>query len=237
MKQSMLGRREFLKTAGVFATLGALAAAQRRPNLLFILASQWRAQALGDPGLQAPNLARLAKQGIQFNRMYTVSPLGSPARASLITGRFPFACGVPRNGIRMPLDQPSIAQQLKSAGYQTGFIGEWLLDGPADHGVVPPGPRRRGFDYWAATGFDPDSQTGLAIEFLRRNRQNPFFLFLAWSPPPARTPSASYYDSNVGRLVRALDEQHLANDIIVVFTSDYGDMLGSHGLQGGDEPF
>jgi arylsulfatase A-like enzyme len=249
MKPSMLGRREFLKAAGGFAAIGTLSAAPRKPNLLFVLASRWR----------APNLVQLARQGVQFQRAYTASPLDSPARATLLTGRFPFACGVPRNDVRLPLDQPSMAQQLKSAGYHTGFIGEWLLDGAEEPGFVPPGLRRRGFDYWAAsnktrpdgnpiyfrdkpepihaTGVEPDYQTSLAIDFLKQNRQNPFFLFVGWGPLTEARDAPASYDHNVGRLLRSIEEQHLANDTIVVFTSDYGNMLGAHGLEGGDVPF
>jgi len=163
----------------------------------------------------------------------------------LITGRYPYASGVTRDYVRLPLDQPSIAELLKVAGYETGFIGQWLLDGAR----APEG--------------EPDHQTGLAIDFVKQKRQNPFCLFLAWGRPPrpprvpppglhlrANVPSgydtanlAAYYalcsslDVNVGFLVRTLDEQHLAEDTIVVFTSDYGDMLGSHGLEGGNVPF
>ena len=223
MKRSMLRRREFLKSAGVLAASGMAAAPTRKPNLLFILADKWRAQTLttsGDPDLHAPNLAQLAKQGVQFNRLYASYPLCSPSRAALLTGRFAHACGVPRNEVRLPLDQPSIAAQFKSVGYQTGYIGKWHLDGEERPGFVPPGPRRRGFDYWAAfnrghryfdsiyfrdapepihkDGFEPDYQTDLAIDFLKRNKQNPFYLLLSWGPPHTpRTPpprTAKLYD-------------------------------------------
>jgi len=71
----------------------------RKPNLLFILADQWRGQALPwtDRDLIAPNLARLAEGGVEFNRAYTCYPAGSPARAAMLTGRYPHTCRVMKN--------------------------------------------------------------------------------------------------------------------------------------------
>ncbi|MBL8229105.1 MAG: sulfatase [Bryobacterales bacterium] len=285
-------RRQFLKSAAAgTAGLGAQTApASRPPNIVFVLADQWRAQTLpssGDRDLNAPNLARLANEGVHFDRVYASYPVCTPSRASLITGRFPHACGMPRNNLLLPADQPSIAAQLRGAGYATGYIGKWHLDGEEKPGFVPPGPRRRGFDYWAAfnrghdyyrstyfrdestpilaEGFEPDYQTSLAQDFIRRQKQNPFYLFLSWGPPhtPRRPPKdlydpaqfrlrpnvpasyeaearkghAGYYglctalDTALGRLLKTLDEEQLTRNTIVVFTSEHGDMLGSHGLE------
>jgi arylsulfatase A-like enzyme len=290
-------RREFVKFAGAIAgaRMAGSAAPVRKPNIVFVLSGGWRGQSLDD--VRAPNLAALAKQSMSFQRLYTCYPLAAPSRAALITGRFPHACGVPRDGIRLPQDQPSIAEQLKVAGYRTGYIGEWRLDGAGDPGFVPPGPRRHGFDYWAAfnrghryfdsiyfrdaaepihrMGFEPDYQTDLAIDFIKQGDAKPFYLFLAWGPPHpplaplpdrvatmydprqirlrANVPSeqqasaqescARYYalcsalDDNLGRLVAALDQQRLAGDTIVVFTSDSGLMLGEQGLENDNQPF
>jgi arylsulfatase A-like enzyme len=291
-------RREFLKSAGALAgaRIASSAAPARKPNILFILPGGWRAQHLDDD-LRLPNLEALAKQGTQFERLYSCYPLAAPARAALVTGRFPSVCGVPRDGVRLPIDQPSIADQLRRAGYRTGYIGEWLLDGVEEPGFVPPGPRRHGFEYWAAfnrghryfdsiyfhdtlqpirpTGFEPDYQTDLAIDFIKQSGSKPFYLFLAWGPPhpplkpvpdrfaqlydpreirlranvppeqevSARDNYAHYYvlcsilDHNLGRLVGALGDQHLAENTIVVLTSDSGDMLSSHGLEADNQPF
>ena len=295
-----MDRRVFLKGAALAAAASrAPAATTPRPNLLFLLASQWRAQALpGSPGveLDAPTLARLAAEGVRFNRAYSCYPLSTPSRAALITGRFPHATGVRGEAIQLSVDQPSIARQLKDSGYRTGFIGQWMLDGPADPGYVPPGQWRRGFDDWAAfnrgyryfdslyfrdrpepihvNGFEPDDQTDLAIQFIEQNQKHPFYLFVSWGPPhPPRTPPlrtarlydhrwlhirdnvpankeaslrtqyAAYYalcsaiDQNAGRLLAVLDRLNLAQETIVVFTSDHGDMLGSQGLEDANVPF
>ncbi len=278
-----LTRRQLLLSSAA----AAFAQPPRKPNVLFLLADQWRAQALPGtaPGLHAPNLARLAAEGLQFNRCYATFPLCAPSRASILTGRYPHACGVISDSSPLPPDQPSLARELTAAGYRTGYIGEWHLDGPASPGFVPPGPRRHGFDYWAAfnrgnrytdsiyfrdrpepihgTGFEPDDQTALVIEFVKQNRAAPFFLYVSWGPPHppralklenpdvrlranvpeeledrAREGYAGYYalcaaiDANIGRLLRAIDE-----NTIVVFTSDHGDMLTSHGLEDKNVPY
>jgi len=299
---SLIDRRLFLRgTAAAAATLAQRASAQesRPPNILFLLADQWRGQALalaGDPNLKTPALARLAAEGIYCERAYTANPECSPSRATILTGRYPHVCGVFADNGSLPLTESTIAELLRSEGYVTGYIGKWHLDGEAEPGFVPPGRRRHGFDYWAAfnrghrydasvyfrdddtairgNGFEPDYQTGLAIEFLHENAARPFFLCLSWGPPhPPRTPPleyrelyeeadirlrrnvpgslagrtrealAGYYglcsavDANVARLLETLEDTGLARDTIVVFTSDHGDMLGSHGLDETNVPF
>ena len=209
-------RREFLYTLA--------AQPARRPNVLLLLADQWRAQTLpmaGDEDLQAPNLARLGSDSVTFSRAYAAYPLCSPSRASILTGRFPHACRVPGNNWALAAEEPSLAALLAGAGYRTGYIGKWHLDGEANPGFVPPGERRFGFQYWAAfnrghryydsvyfrdtpepvkgPGFEPDYQTALAASFIRQNREQPFFLFVSWGPPhtPRRPPErfAQMYDA------------------------------------------
>lgn len=298
-----MDRREFLRGAGAAAALPVgspqRGTAPRKPNLLLLLAGGWRGQALaaaGDANLKAPNLDRLAATGTLFSRAYVSNPDCSPSRASLFTGRFPHACGVVRNGVRLPLAERCLSDELRKAGYATGFIGQWGLDGEDKPGFVPPGPRRRGFGFWAAFnrgrryfdslyfrdddqpirghGFEPDYQTGLALEFIQQNAGRPFFLCLSWGPPhPPRTPPpgftalynpeklalrynvpagesdktrealAGYYglcsalDRDAGRLLDALGEHGIADDTMVVFTSDHGDMLGSQGLDQSAAPY
>ncbi|MCP5110666.1 MAG: sulfatase-like hydrolase/transferase, partial [bacterium] len=262
-------------------------------------ADGWRGQALesaGDPNLRAPNLTRLAGQGINLTRAYAANPVCSPSRAAMFTGKFPHMCGVPQNDGRLPATETTLAEVLGEAGYATGYIGKWHLNGSQDPGFVPPGALRQGFRDWAAfnqghryfssgyfrdndrpisvEGFEPDYQTDLAIDFIRANAARPFCLCVSWGPPhPPRTPPpayaeiykpsgirlrsnvprshasrarkslAGYYglctaiDANAGRILDAVDENGLARDTIVVFTSDHGDMLGSHGLDFNGVPF
>jgi arylsulfatase A-like enzyme len=181
----------------------------------------------------------------------------------------------------------TLAHALASAGYDTAYIGKWHLNGPDRPAWVPPGSARQGFDFWAAAnfdhnydhsiyfaadspepvmwpGYDAESQTSLAIDYMRRHgRDKPFGLVLSWGPPhhPYRTvprkyldlydPEAlparpncpelprkdlwGYYaqitflDDQIARLVAALEELELAEETILVFTSDHGDMHGSQG--------
>jgi arylsulfatase A-like enzyme len=291
-RYTMIDRRGFLSSMG--AALQTRPAT--RPNLLFIVADEWRAQTLpsaGDPDLVAPNLARLAREGVDFRRAYTSYPVCCPARAAMMTGKFPHAAGVPRNHMQLPLTEKTISAEMKRSGYRTGYIGKWHLDGRED-GFVPL-ERRRGFDYWAAhnvshrhygsvyfrdtpepvavNGFEPDHQTDLAIEFIRQKSAQPFYLYLSWvaphapfTPPPrhaiydpqkfhlrpnvpeksaaeARKNAAGYYglctavDENIGRLLAEIDSRGMTEDTIVVFTSDHGYTMGSHGLDEIDRPF
>src|SRR5579864_9096651 len=110
---SLPSRREFLKSAGALAGVTGLAAPTPKPNVIFVLAGGWRAATLDD--MRAPNLQALARQGMLFERLYTCCPLAGPSRAALITGKFPRAGGVPRDNVRLPIDQPSIAEQLSRA--------------------------------------------------------------------------------------------------------------------------
>jgi arylsulfatase A-like enzyme len=240
--------------------------------LLFLVADQWRAR---NDGLVAPNLARLAREGVTYTRAYTAFPVCCPARAAMLTGKYPHQAGVTGNHQLLPPGERTMSAEFKRAGYRTGYIGKWHLDGHDTPGFVPP-ERRRGFDYWAAnnlvhkhydwtyfrdtpepvnvSGFAPDYQTDLALDFIRQPGAQPYFLYVSWvaphpplTPPPrhatydpAKFPgdSAAYYglcsavDENVGRLLDAVDD-----NTIVVFTSDHGWTLGAHGVDAIDEPY
>src|SRR3954464_12622656 len=144
----MLTRRTFVSSMAAAATPPA----RKRPNLLFLVADEWRGQALssaGNPDLMLPNLSRLAKESVDFRRAYTSYAVCCPSRAAMLTGKFPHAAGVPHNHMQLPLGEKTVSAELKRAGYRTGYIGKWHLDGSANPGFVP-AARRRGFDYWAA---------------------------------------------------------------------------------------
>ncbi len=189
----MPSRRDFLQSAGLGTFSAGLAWTQtRQPNVVVMLASGLPDVAI-DPGLSLPNLTRLAQESLQFERAYVACPEAGPSQASLITGRFPFACGVPRDGVPLPSDQTTITQILKDAGYQTAIMGDWRFGaGQKDH------------------------ETRSAIAFLKQNR-NPVFLLVAWHPADPAT-----VDDNARRLLGAMDDSQLKNSTIVVFTSDYG---------------
>jgi arylsulfatase A-like enzyme len=231
-----MDRREFLLGGAVSALKAQV---PRKPNLVLLLVDHWRGQALtgADPNISTPALDRMAAAGIVFSRAYTANPTGSPARAALFTGRFPHACGVLRDNVRLPSAERTLGEALSKAGYATGYIGKWHLDGEAKPGFVPPGSRRKGFAYWAAfncghryfdsvyfrdedkpvrgRGFEPDYQTDLAIEFIRGNSGRPFFLCISWGPPhPPRTPPPAFstrYDARKLRLRDNVPASHVGN--------------------------
>ncbi len=300
-------RRQFLQTASVAAAAVAATAApspagakpERRPNVVFLLADQWRAQATGyagDPNLETPQLDRLAGQSVNFTNAVSTCPVCCPYRGSLMTGQYPLTHGVFLNDVPLAGEAVSLAEAFNSAGYHTGYIGKWHLDGRGRSSFIPP-ERRQGFQYWRANecthnynkslyyaddpqqlfwkGYDAIDQTEDARRYLRQHRQGPFALVVSWGPPhnpyesapeafrnrfrpediqlrpnvpeesaqAARRDLAGYYahcaalDVCVGRIVDELNDLGLADDTILVFTSDHGDMIGSQGNQRKQRPW
>lgn len=148
--------------------------AQEKPNLVFIMADQWRGDALGCLGkepVKTPCLDQLAREGVNFTNAVSSYPVSSPARGMLMTGMYPHKNKVTGNcnsanapyGVELPQDARCWSDILKANGYQTGYIGKWHLDAPYEpyidtynnHGAVAwnewcPKERRHGFDYWTA---------------------------------------------------------------------------------------
>jgi len=264
------------------------------PNLLYVFADQWRWQSLGYAGnadVRTPAIDAFAAESVDLCCAVAGSPVCCPARASLLTGRFPDRHGVFLNDAPLDPELPSIGKSFAAAGYDTAWVGKWHVDG---HGRLAPIPRerRQGFAYWKACecthdyhdsryydhddpepktwpGYDAIAQTDDLIGWLRaRDASPPFCAFLSWGPPhnpydqaperyrerydpaalalrdnvpeehaeQARRDLAGYYahctalDDCFARLLACLDELGQREETIVVFTSDHGDFLGSHGL-------
>jgi len=118
-----------------------------KPNILWIGVDQMRADALGyngNPICQTPNLDKLAGQGTNFSRAYTPCSLCTPARASMLTGRYAFHHGMGTNcdmyhalASELPRPEQLLHQRLKDLGYRVGYAGKWHVGtalGPVDHG-------------------------------------------------------------------------------------------------------
>ena len=271
------------------------------PNVLFVLADQWRAQAFGhagDPNVSTPHFDGLQRQGIRFLNAVSAVPVCCPARASFMTGQRALSHGVFLNDVPLSPAAVTIAKVLAQAGYDTGYIGKWHLNGDGRSAFIPR-DRRQGFEYWKALecthdynqsfyytdgpgkrmweGYDAAAQTCDAQQYLRDHAGNgkPFFLFLAWGPPhdpygtapskyrekyqpedirlranvpaaishQARTALAGYYahcsalDDCMGDLLQTLREAGQEQNTLVVFTSDHGDLLGSHGAFNKQQPY
>jgi len=233
MKRDDVERREFLKTAGIGAASVFLGQAvsgfgcsgrkqkTKKPNVVFIFADQWRAQATGyagDMNAITPNLDKFAEESVNFTNAVSGCPVCSPYRASLLTGRYPLTHGVFLNDVLLNNGAVSIAQAFNEADYETGYIGKWHLDG-SDRGAFIPRERRQGFKFWKAfgcthrynesyyygdenvmlkwEGYDAVAQTREAQRYIEKHTEgNPFTLFLSWGPPhaPYQTAPQKYKD-------------------------------------------
>ena len=182
---------------------------ESKPNVVLIIADQWRAQAFGyagDSNARTPHLDRLAGESCNFVNAVAGLPVCCPTRASLLTGRRPLSTGVFLNDVPLAPESVTLAKVLRDAGYDTAFIGKWHLNGDGRSSFIPR-ERRQGFDYWKALecthdynhsfyyadgpekllwlGYDAIEQTNDAANYLRgRAKSNrPFLLILAWGPP------------------------------------------------------
>lgn len=208
--------------AAVPAAASAAAPAARPPNVIFILADDF---AVGDlatfnGGLsRTPNLDRLVAEGVWFNAAYSASAVCAPARAAILTGRYPHRTGVVSLDLnrepeltRLRLDEVTIADAFTASGYTTGLIGKWHTGKGAEWH-----PLRRGFaEFEGFSGSEPsmtyfeypldlqgqrvevrgkyltDDLSARAVEFVRRHRERPFFLHLCHYAPhrPLGAPAA-----------------------------------------------
>ncbi len=217
-------RRSFLTSMA--ATL--LPAARNAPwNIVLILADDlgWKdLSCYGNPYVRTPNLDRLASEGARFTRAYAACPVCSPTRASILTGRYPVRTGVtdwipgrashpqgpittPHTADHLKLEEITIPERLKTAGYRSASIGKWHLGGdgflPTDQGFgvniggnhrgSPPPSGKLGASYFgpaelpnltlAPGEFLTEKLTQSATTFIEQNRANPFFIYLAHYTP------------------------------------------------------
>src|SRR5210317_1983097 len=131
---------------------------ESKPNVIFVFADQWRAQDIGYNGntqVKTPTLDKLSEESVVFNNAVSGCPVCCPYRASLLTGQYPLTHGVFYNDKSLDPDANSIARIYKKAGYQTGYIGKWHLNGhePGEKTFEArlkfiPKERRQGFDFW-----------------------------------------------------------------------------------------
>ncbi|MGC9454507.1 MAG: sulfatase family protein [Phycisphaerae bacterium] len=270
------------------------------PNVLFVFTDQMRGSAMGcagEPNVRTPELDRFASEAVRFTHAYCNSPLCTPSRGTILTGTYPIRHRAATNDLPVATDLPAMGRLFRDAGYATGYVGKWHLDGVPRDKFTPPGERRLGFDFWAVhecthnylnsfyytdspepipiDGYEPITQTDLAERFIRDNAGRPWCLALSYGPPhypyrklprkyldmyppaslelPESVPAGSAeearrdysgylahitaLDEQFSRLMRLLEELDLVEDTLVIFTSDHGDMLHSHGLTGKQQPW
>lgn len=182
----------------------------QKPNVIYVFADEWRAQATGfagDPNAITPVVDKLASESVIFSAAVSNAPVSSPYRGSLLTGQYPLTHGVFMNDIRLNPEANTMGKIYKNAGYNTAYIGKWHLDGECRSCYIPP-ERRHGFDYWKVLdcthnynnslyynnndtvpsvwpGYDSYYQTIDAQDFIKEHAKDekPFLLVLSLGPP------------------------------------------------------
>lgn len=182
------------------AKAAAKPARPKRPNLIYVFADQLRASSCGYAGdvyARTPNMDRLAAESCNFTQAISSTPVCSPYRASLMTGKYQTSTGMVINELRLSPEHECFGHALTKGGYRTAYIGKWHMwanqlghHNLVRNGFTPPGAYRLGFDdYWAAynfnhiyfhspyflqdatphirTQYEPDSQTDQAIDYLK----------------------------------------------------------------------
>jgi arylsulfatase A-like enzyme len=261
-----------------------------KPNIVFILADDmgWKdLSCYGNTFNETPHIDSLASSGIKFTQAYAASPVSSPTRASILTGKHPallkltnFIVGdktdpsspiLPANWKPfLSSKEITLAEILKQNGYTTGLVGKWHLG--TDDSIAP---WKQGFDYTRmiykngldyynysiaidsyqnefidkGTDYLTDKLTEYGVDFIRQNKKNPFFLYLAYSAPHVLlVPKAEkiskyllkcgyngtkagnpYYaamleslDDGVGEIIKSLKLAEQLENTIIIFASDNG---------------
>lgn len=190
----------------LLVSLGTNGQKSNNPNVIIILSDDqgWGDLSLnGNTNLSTPHIDNLANTGILFENYY-VNPVCSPTRAELLTGRYHPRGGVystSEGGERLDLDETTLADVFKKAGYKTAAYGKW------HSGMQPPyHPNSRGFDdfygfcsgHWGnyfspmleyngeivkGNGFLTDDLTNKGLEFIDKNKDTPFLLYLPLNTP------------------------------------------------------
>jgi arylsulfatase A-like enzyme len=226
----------------------------------------------GQKHIKTPNLDRLAAEGMRFTQAYAGATVCAPSRCCLMTGKHGGHAPVrgnqevkPEGQVPMPADTKTVAHLMKAAGYSTTLVGKWGLGHPGSDSV----PGKMGFDaffgyncqrlaheYYPEFLWRDDQKVMLggkkyshdlfaeeALAVVARNKDKPFFLYLAFTIPHAKlqVPDLGPYaneawpdnlkalaamitrmDRDVGRLVAALKDAGIDDRTLVVFASDNG---------------
>ncbi|MFV0359010.1 sulfatase-like hydrolase/transferase [Tropicimonas sp.] len=171
-----------------------------RPNIIFIMSDDHAARAISAYGAginHTPNLDRLAHEGMRHDATYVTNSICTPSRAAILTGTYNHVNCVTTLDTHIDNRWPNVARHLRAGGYRTAIFGKWHLgEGPAhqpagfdewcvlpgqgdywDPAFIAPGGRRR------IPGYATDIITDMSIDFIERNRDEPFFLMCHHKAP------------------------------------------------------
>ncbi|MFO8057200.1 MAG: sulfatase-like hydrolase/transferase [bacterium] len=240
----------------IWSLVAAPGCGKDRWNILVISMDTTRADRIrcyGYDWVETPGLNSLARDGILFERAYSHIPLTLPAHTSIFTGMVPTYHGVIDNGgYQVPEDVTTLAEVLKEAGYQTSaFISAAVLKKEFN--------LDQGFDYWNEEDIEPqeelsalvaerpaDKVTDDALEWLEKNRQKNFFMWVHYYDPHATYDPPSVYaelyesdydgeiafmDSEIKRLLGQMKEYGLYDKTMIIAVGDHGEGLGEHDEQ------
>lgn len=229
----------------------------------------------GATDIKTPNIDRMAQEGVRFSDFYSASSVCSPSRAALLTGRMPQRMGInavffPESFTGMSPNEITIAEMLKKKSYATGMVGKWHLGHQTKFL-----PRQQGFDYYYGIPYSNDMEsvvylngndvdsfkvdqhyitktyTEKAKSYIKSNKNNPFFLYLAHNMPHVPIYASPEFqgkserglygdviqelDWSVGEILKQLEDLDLLENTLVVFSSDNGPwtVMEDHGGSAG----
>ena len=259
---------------GVLLTGSTFAVEERSPNFVLIFTDDQGYQDIGcfgSPDIRTPRLDAMAAEGMRFTDFHA-QPVCGPSRTALMTGCYPMRVAE-RGNVKevhpvVHSEEVTVAEILKTRGYATACFGKWDL---ARHSQTDYHldlfPTRQGFDSFFGTPtsndrlvklfrdeemIEPDSDmatltrryTDEAIGFMRKNQDNPFFVYLPHTMPHTRLDASARFkgrskrglygdvieeiDFNVGRILDAIEEMGVAENTYVLYTSDNGPWLSKN---------
>ncbi len=209
-----------------------------KPNIIFVMADDmgWGQTGYrGHPVLKTPNLDAMAANGLRFERFYAGNPVCSPTRASVLTGRSNDRTGVLTHGYALRLQEKTIAQALRGAGYVTGHFGKWHLNGFKGPGAPilrddPRNPGAFGFDEWVSvtnffdqnpimsrggefeefTGDSSDIAVAEAVKFIDKHRagEKPLFAVIWFGTPHSPFRALEADKAAFGKLDKASQDHY-----------------------------
>lgn len=253
----------------------------RPPNFIIIFTDDQGYQDLGcygSPDIATPHLDRMASEGMRFTSFYAQTICG-PSRTALMTASYPLRVAQDKNRCEihpvLHADEITIAEVLKPRGYQSAAFGKWDLATHSQSNWIPELlPRGQGFDYFFGTPSSNDRVVHLlrneeviernadmatltqrytdeAIQFIERNQDGPFFVYLAHTMPHTLLDASDDFkgkskaglygdvieeiDHNSGRILDKVRELGLDDNTYIIFTSDNGPWIlrkdhGGHAL-------